>query len=83
MGHELQSIKKSLAGLPVQLGTHVSNARAHVSKAPHIRAITRLQDAQAGSVVNTCKAYGNASIVRLQYDYSMTPALRITRPAPL
>jgi hypothetical protein len=45
MGHELQNIKKSLAGLPVQLGTHVSNARAHVSKAPQIRAITRLQDA--------------------------------------
>jgi hypothetical protein len=36
--------KESLADLPMQLGTHVPNARAHVFKAPHIRAIMRLQD---------------------------------------
>jgi hypothetical protein len=49
----------------MQLGTQVPNAHAHVSKAPHIRAIMHLQDMQAGSVVNSCKACGYASTVRL------------------
>jgi hypothetical protein len=44
------------------------NAHAHVSKTPHIRVIICLQDVQAVSVVNICKACGHASIVRLQYD---------------
>jgi hypothetical protein len=52
----------------VQLGTHVPNARPHISKAPHVRAIMLLQDVQAGSVVNTCKACGHASTVLLQCD---------------
>jgi hypothetical protein len=64
------SIKKSLADLPVQLGTHAPNAHAHVSKVPHIRVIMRLQDVQTDSVVNTCKACRHVSIVRLQYDAS-------------
>jgi hypothetical protein len=52
----------------MHLGTYVPNARAHVSKAPHVRAIMLLQDVQVGSVVNTYKAYGYASTVLLQYD---------------
>jgi hypothetical protein len=59
------SIKKSLAGLPVQLGTHVPNKRVNVSKASHVRVIMRLQDVHAGSIVNTCKAYRHASTMRL------------------
>jgi hypothetical protein len=51
-GPRVSSIKKSLAGLYVQLGTHVPNTRAHVSKAPHVRAIMRLQDVHADNVVN-------------------------------
>jgi hypothetical protein len=50
------SIKKSLAVLPVRLGTHVPNARTHISKAPDFRAIMGLQDVRTGSVVNACKA---------------------------
>jgi hypothetical protein len=38
------SIKKRLAGLPVQLGTHVPNARASVSNASDVRAIMCMQD---------------------------------------
>jgi hypothetical protein len=45
----------------MQLGTHVPNAGAHISKAPDIRAIMGLQDVQAGSVVNACKACGQAA----------------------
>jgi hypothetical protein len=33
------SIKKSLAGIPVQLGSHVPNAHAYISKTPDIRTI--------------------------------------------
>jgi hypothetical protein len=69
------SIKKSLAGLPVQLGAHVPNVRAHISKVPYVRAIMRLQDVQASSVVNTCKACVHVSTVRLQYAYNATPSL--------
>jgi hypothetical protein len=36
--------KKSLAGLPIQLDSHVPNARVHVSEALDIRAIMGLQD---------------------------------------
>jgi hypothetical protein len=36
------SIKKSLIVLPVQLGMHVPNVYAHVSKAPDIRVIIDL-----------------------------------------
>jgi hypothetical protein len=65
------SIKKSVTGLPVQPATHVSNARAHVSKVPHIRAIMRLQDVQTRSVVNTYKAYGHVATVRRQHYGSL------------
>jgi hypothetical protein len=69
-GSRASSIKKSLAGLPVQSGTPVPNARAHVSKVPHVRAIMRLQDMQADSVVSTCKMCGHAATVWLQCDVS-------------
>jgi RNase P subunit RPR2 len=49
----------------VQLGMHVPNACAHISMVPHIRAIMRLQYVLADCVVNTCKACGHASKVRL------------------
>jgi hypothetical protein len=62
---------------------HVLNARVHISKAPHIKAIMRLQDVQVGSVVNTCMVCGYASIVRVQYGYSTTPALWTTHLTPL
>jgi hypothetical protein len=45
--------------------------------------IMRLQDVHTESVVNTCKACGHASTVRLQYGYSVTPSLWTTRLAPL
>jgi hypothetical protein len=73
------SIKKILACLPVQLGTHVPNVRAHIFKTPYVRAIMCLQDVHAGSVVNTYKTYGHASTVRLQYGYSMMSVLWTTR----
>jgi hypothetical protein len=43
----------------------------------------RLQDFQASGVVNTCKARGQASTVRLQYGYSTPSALWTTRLTPL
>jgi hypothetical protein len=57
------NIKKRLAGLPVQLGTHVPNVHMHVFKASDIRAIMGLQDVQSGNVVNACKACKHASTV--------------------
>jgi hypothetical protein len=51
------SIKKSLAFLPVQLGTYALTARAHASMVPNIRVIMDLQDMRVGSVVNAYKAY--------------------------
>jgi hypothetical protein len=67
-GLRVSSIKKRVVDMHVQLGTHVPNARVHVSKAPHVRAVTHLQDMRAGGVVNTCKACVYASTVRLQCD---------------
>jgi hypothetical protein len=67
------NIKESLAGLPVRLDPHVPNARAHVSKAPDVRAIMGLQDVQLGSIVNVCKTCG----------YSAAAALLTTRLALL
>jgi hypothetical protein len=64
-GPRVSSIKKSLADLPVQLGTHVPNARAHVSKMPGVRVIMGLQDVRTDSVVNACKACGHTATVRL------------------
>jgi hypothetical protein len=42
MGHAVQEIKKNLAGLPMQLGMHVLNARVQVSKTPDISTIMGL-----------------------------------------
>jgi hypothetical protein len=69
-GPRVLSIKKMLAYLPVQLGTLVPNARVHVFKSPHVRAIMCLQDVRSGSVVNTYKVCEHASTVRLQCDVS-------------
>jgi hypothetical protein len=49
--------KKSLACLPMQLGSHVPNARTHVSKAHDIRAIMTQQDVRACCAINACKTY--------------------------
>jgi hypothetical protein len=62
-GPRASSIKKSMADLPVQLGTHVSNAHTHISKASDVRAIIGLQDVRASSTVNASKACGHAPIV--------------------
>jgi hypothetical protein len=62
-GSRALSIKKSLAGLPVQLGTYVPNTHAHVFKVPDIRAIMCLQDVRADSVVNAYKACRHAATV--------------------
>jgi hypothetical protein len=66
-GPRVSSIKKSLAELSVELGTLVPNARVHVSKSPHVRAIMHLQDVRADIVVNTYKACGHASTLRRRH----------------
>jgi hypothetical protein len=50
----------------MQLGTHVPNACAHVSKALDVRATIVMQDVRAGSTVSACKAYRHVAIVQLQ-----------------
>jgi hypothetical protein len=60
------SIKKSLGGLPTQLGSPVPNARVHVPKAVGVRATMGLQDMQAGDVVKTCKMCGYVATVQRQ-----------------
>jgi hypothetical protein len=50
----------------MQLGTHISNIRAHISKVPDIRVIMGLQDVRVGSIVNVYKACRQAATVRLQ-----------------
>jgi hypothetical protein len=67
----------------VQLGTHVLNTRANISKALHVMAIMCLQDVQTDSVINTCKMCKHTSTVRLQYGYSAMLVLWTTRLAPL
>jgi hypothetical protein len=56
--------------MPVQLGTHVPNARVHVFKALDIRAMMGLQDVRANSVVNACKACRHAGTIRLHCSAS-------------
>lgn len=51
------SIKKNLAGLPMQLGSYVS-------KMPNIRAIMSLQDVWAGSAFNAYKMCGHVGTVQ-------------------
>jgi hypothetical protein len=70
-GSWASSIKKSLAGLPVQLGTHVFNAHVHIFKASDIMVIMDLQDVYASNTVNACKACRQAGIVRLQCSTSI------------
>jgi hypothetical protein len=60
-GLQTSSIKKSLAYLLVQLGTHVPNARTPVFKAPDVRVIMVLQDVRVGYVVNPYKTCGHAA----------------------
>jgi hypothetical protein len=50
----------------VQLGSRVSNARAHVSKSPDVRAIMCLQDVRAGSTFNADKMCGQVATMQLQ-----------------
>jgi hypothetical protein len=66
-GLRVSSIKKILL---VQLGTHVPNVHAHVSKAPDIRAIMGLQDMWAGSIANTYMACRQTVIMQLQCSAS-------------
>jgi hypothetical protein len=63
-------IKKTLAGLPVQLGTHVPNAHTYVSKDPNVRAIMGPQAMQVGSAVNVYKACRQAATMQLQCNAS-------------
>jgi hypothetical protein len=68
-GPRASSIKESLAGLPVQLGTHVFNARAHVStRRGHHASVRRAgwQYSQYMQGVRTC--IYSAFTVRLQCD---------------
>jgi hypothetical protein len=60
------STKKSLAGFPVRQGSPVSNARAHVSKAPNVMAIMGLQDVRAGTTANAYRTCGHTAIVQRQ-----------------
>jgi hypothetical protein len=62
-GPQASSIKKSLADLPMQLGSHVFKAQTQVSNAANVRVIMGLQDVQAGGVSNACKMCGHAATV--------------------
>jgi hypothetical protein len=59
------NIKESLADLPVRLDPHVPNARAHVSKAPDVKAIMGLQDVRVDNAINVCNTCGHVATVRL------------------
>jgi hypothetical protein len=63
-GPRATSIKKSLAGLPVQQGPPVPKARVHIFRAPDVRAIRSLQDVQTGNIVNACKMCRQVAIVQ-------------------
>jgi hypothetical protein len=54
----VSNIKKSLTGLPVQLGMHVPNTHAYIFKAFDVRIIMGLQDVRVASTVNVCKTCG-------------------------
>jgi hypothetical protein len=90
-GPRVINIKKSLAGMPVQQCPPIFNARAHIYKAPGVRAIMGLQDVRAGTTVNACMTCEQAPQSmsarrvdrRLQCCYSTTPALLTTRLALL
>jgi hypothetical protein len=61
----LRYIKK-LDGLPMQLGSRVSKAHTHISKAPDVRAIMDMQDVRVGYIFNACKTCGLAGTIWLQ-----------------
>jgi hypothetical protein len=75
-GPWISGIKKSLASLSVQLGTHVPNARGPVSKAADVRAIIGLQDMHAGCAVNACRTCGHVTIVWLQCQVAWPLTMR-------
>jgi hypothetical protein len=52
---------------PVQLGTHVPNARAHIFKMSVIRTIMGLQDMWVVTAVNAYKACRQAATVQRQH----------------
>jgi hypothetical protein len=65
------SIKKGLAGLPMQLGSCIFKAHTHVPKAPDARAIMGLQDVRTGGIIityKTCKQ--GATMQRRTVDHS-------------
>jgi hypothetical protein len=64
-GPRASSIKKNLAGLPVQQGSPAPNVRVHVLKVPDIKAIMSMQDMWAGTTVNACKTCRHTATVRL------------------
>jgi hypothetical protein len=78
-GPHASSIKKSLVGMPVQLGSCVFKAHAHVFNTSDTRAIMGLQDMRAGGTFNAHMTCGQAATVRLQCN----TALLTTRKAPL
>jgi hypothetical protein len=55
--------KKSLTGMPVQLGAYAPNARTSVSKASDVKVIMGLQDVRSGSAVNAYKTCKHVAIV--------------------
>jgi hypothetical protein len=59
-------IKKNLAGLPMQLGSHIFEACTHVSKTPDISAIMGLQNIRACSTFNAYKMHRQVATVPLQ-----------------
>jgi hypothetical protein len=69
-GLRASSMKKSLAGLPVQKSSRVPNTRVHISKASDIKAIMGLQDMGGGTADNACKMHGHAATLMLQYSAS-------------
>jgi hypothetical protein len=78
-GPHASSIKKSLVGMPVQLGSCVFKAHAHVFNTSDTRAIMGLQDMRAGGTFNAHMTCGQAATVRLQcntgpVDYSQGTA---------
>jgi hypothetical protein len=57
-GSRATNIKKNLASMPTQLGSHVSKSRTHVSKAHDVRSIIGLQDVRTVYAFNACMVRG-------------------------
>jgi hypothetical protein len=90
-GPRASNIKKSLTSLPVQLGSHVPNARTHICKTPDANVIMGLQDVWTSSAFNAYKTCRQTTHLmptrradrRLQRDYSAASGLLTTRLSPL